>query len=758
MTAPAADAVARFRTSFPLVDAKLHPHSPPPGTVPRDRLVRRLLAADGPAVVSLIAPPGYGKSTLLAQWVARETRPVAWLTLDALDNDPAILLAYLGATFDLVQPVGQGALAGLGGSRERLLATAVPRLLSELHDWPAPGVLVLDDAHRLTERAALDIVTAILDHLPAGFRVAISGRQQPDLPLARLRANRSLLELGPDGLAFDDEETMALAGGIGQALAPGQARTLASRTEGWAAGIYLALLARDRGTADIDSVSGGHRYIAAYLDAEVGSTLSEDDIRFLTRTSVLETVTAPIAEALTGMPRAAVRLASLARTNLLVQEVSRNEGTYRYHNLLRDYLRAELARREPDAAPDLHARASAWFASQGSLVLAVEHALAGGDRDAAVRLATAAAVPTFYEGRATTVERWLEAFETGALEAYPPLAVISGWIHVLIGRGDEADRMADVAEGSDFDGAPADLSASYTSQRAMLRAVMCRTGPQDALANATVAAVAEPPSSRWRTNALWLEASAHWLLDDGVDVEALLADAVAVERPGPAAGSCAYAKLAALRLRAGDWDEAARFARLARELLLRIHHDGFIAGIMVHAVSARVAIHRGDLAGAREDLVKAQLVRPLATHAAPWFSVDALLELARAYLAISDVGGAQLALREAEAIVRRRPGRGRLTSEVVAMRERLAGAATVLAGSSTLTAAELRVLPLLPTYLSFQEIGDRLTISRNTVKTHAVSIYGKLWASSRGEAVERAVQLGLLEPYPGLAADPTRRP
>jgi len=138
--------------------------------------------------------------------------------------------------------------------------------------------------------------------------------------------------------------------------------------------------------------------------------------------------------------------------------------------------------------------------------------------------------------------------------------------------------------------------------------------------------------------------------------------------------------------------------------------------------------------------------------------VDALLELARAYLAISDVGGAQLALREAEAIVRRRPGLGRLTSEVVAMRERLAGAATVLAGSSTLTAAELRVLPLLPTYLSFQEIGDRLTISRNTVKTHAVSIYGKLWASSRGEAVERAVQLGLLEPYPGLAADPTRRP
>ncbi len=159
---------------------------------------------------------------------------------------------------------------------------------------------------------------------------------------------------------------------------------------------------------------------------------------------------------------------------------------------------------------------------------------------------------------------------------------------------------------------------------------------------------------------------------------------------------------------------------------------------------------RGDVDGARRDLVRAQRVRPLASHATPWLSVGGLLELARAYLAVSDAAGAQVAVREAEQIIRRRPSLGILVVELCDLRQRIAGVATTMLGSSTLTTAELRVLPYLPTYLSFGEIADRLGISRNTVKTHAMSIYGKLWVSSRGEAVERAVELGLLEPYPML--------
>ncbi len=179
-----------------------------------------------------------------------------------------------------------------------------------------------------------------------------------------------------------------------------------------------------------------------------------------------------------------------------------------------------------------------------------------------------------------------------------------------------------------------------------------------------------------------------------------------------------------------------------------------VPALLVHAVGSRVAIHHGDPEGAREDLVRAQLIRPLTSHAAPWFAVDALLEVARAYLALADPAGAQASLRQAERIVSRRPALGVLIPELLALRRRLADAVATLGGSSTLTTAELRVLPFLPTYLSFQEIADRLVVSRNTVKTHVMSIYGKLQASSRGEAVERAVELGLLEPFPGL--EPSR--
>jgi len=167
-----------------------------------------------------------------------------------------------------------------------------------------------------------------------------------------------------------------------------------------------------------------------------------------------------------------------------------------------------------------------------------------------------------------------------------------------------------------------------------------------------------------------------------------------------------------------------------------------------------VLAHLGDLGRARKELASAQLVRPLASYALPCFSVDALLELARAYLAVSDPAGAQVVVREAEQIVHRRPALGTLTNELLEIRRRLADASITLAGSSSLTAAELRLLPLLPTYLSFQEIADRLGVSRNTVKTHAMSVYGKLQASSRGEAVERAVDLGLLEPFPALGLAP----
>lgn len=747
------DGPKRFVPAFPLVESKLHPPAIRPGTIPRDRVMAMITADPGPAIVSLVAPPGYGKTVVLAEWAARERPRVAWLTLDDHDNDPVVFLSYLAAAIDRVKPIDGSIRSAIAAPGQRVLATAVPRLAFELHRWDRPGLLILDDMDRVVDRTCLDALTELLNHLPPRVRVAMASRMSPDLSFGRLRAQRDLLEIGRDELALDERETEALTTAAGHRLTRAAIRTLTERTEGWPAGVYLATLARDRvdtGGRSIGDVSGSDRYLAEYIGSELGLDGGGDDMTFLTRTAILETVEPGAADAIVGLTGAAERLRSLARTNLLIQEIGTSEASYRYHRLLRDFLRAELDRREPNAAQALHRRAASWYAAAGRVGPAIEHATAGGDVDTAARLVTAAALPTFYGGHGATLDRWLRGFDETVFLRHPPLTVIAGWVHLLNGRAEAADRMADIADRSTFSGTPWDGSASFESSRAMLRAVMARHGPEDVLANATIAVSQERPESPWRANALWLLGGAHLLSGDVDAADVVFAEAIGASPSSGSTVMVALAKRAGIAMARGDWRAAEGFARQSRETLAKAHFDEIAAALVVYAVGARVAIHRGDVIGAHAELTRAQLVRPMASYGLPWFSVDALLELGRAYLALSDPAGARSVVREAEEIARRRPGLGTLDADLAALRRQLTEAATELAGSSTLTSAELRLLPILPTYLSFQEIADRLFISRNTVKTQALSIYGKLHASSRGEAVERAIELGLLEPYPGL--------
>jgi LuxR family transcriptional regulator, maltose regulon positive regulatory protein len=737
----------------PLIEGKLRAPAPRAGDVPRERLLRRLAAAPAAPVVAVVAPPGFGKTTLLTQWAAQDPQAVAWLAIDDLDNDPTVLVTYLGAVVDRIRPVDRSFWSALAAPPERILATAVPRLAAELYRLERPALLILDDVDRLVDRTSLDALTALVDHLPPGVRIALAGRSEPPLPLARIRSQGRLLELGTEQLALDEEEAGALAAACGWHIGADEIRHLVVRTEGWAAGIYLAAHARAAGTGTesvAEPISGRERHIAAYLRSELGATLAHDDLALLTRTAVLERVDPSTAEAVSGIGGAAERLAAIAERHGLVRDLGGDGPVYRYHHLLREFLLAELDRREPGSAPALHLRAAASYAAAGAVETAVEQAIASGDADAAARYVAGAGLGTFYGGHPATLERWLARFDDDVLARHPALVMLAGWVHLVRGRPYDAERMADLAERVTFDGPPGDGTASVASGRAMLRAVMGRGGPRDVLANASFAVAEERPGSPWRANALWLLGAAHRLLGDLVAAEDAFTDAISA---GAGAGTTTMVALAArcrLAIDRRDWDAAERDSREALATLDRVDFHEIVADLPVHAVAARVAIHHGDRRRARDELVRAQLVRPLASHAAPWFSVDALLQVARAYLALADPAGAQSALREAEQIARRRPALGVLVAELLDLRRRLAESAWAMAGSSTLTPAELRLLPLLPTYLSFQEIADRLAVSRNTVKTQAMSIYGKLEASSRGEAVERAVELGLLEPYPGL--------
>jgi LuxR family maltose regulon positive regulatory protein len=718
-----------------------------------------LAAEPAPPITMVIAPPGYGKTVLLADWAADRQPDVAWLTLDEFDNEPSVFLTYLAAAIDRVEPIDPSIGGALTAQGTRVLAAAVPRLASELHRWRRPGVLVLDDLHRLEDRRCLDALAALLEHLPPGVRVVMASRRPPDLPVGRLRANRALLEIGKDDLAFDAPEAEALVAATGLRVSREQARGLSERTEGWAAAIYLAALAHKRDATHpvgAGAVSGRDGYVAEYLRSELGPLRDARDVGALTRTSILDALEPGLAEAVSAVPDATDRLRQLARANLLIGELPGDPPSLRYHHLLRDFLEADLERREPGIRPELHRRASVWYLDAGRPELAVEHAIASGDMDAAAILVERGTLQTYMLGHGDRLIRWFRAFDDEAFTRRPTLAVGAAIVFALSGRPAEADRMADIVERSAFDGEPANGMASFESARSMLRAIMVRRGAADSLQHAAAAVAAEQAGRPWRTLALEALAQAHVMMGDAAAADTALAGAVDA---APADGTYAFFALAlraSVAMGRGDWERAAEYARESHRRIERVQLGAAASTALVHAVAARVAIHHGDLAHGREELVHAQLVRPLASYALPMTAAVALLEVARAYLAIADPAGAGSAVAEAERILRRRPDLGVLAQHLAELRERVHGASETLPLPSTLTPAELRVLPMLSTHLTFEEIADRLHVSKHTIKAQVVSIYRKLDVSSRSEAVERAIEIGLLEPFAGLRL--ARRP
>ena len=757
--------IARYERleELPIVEARIRPVAPPPAAIERPRITTRLSEGTLQPVTTLVAPAGYGKTTVLGQWAAGNDRPVAWLTIDPIDNNPSVFVAYLAAALAHVGPIDHVLTDGPVIADDRVLSFGVPRLLADVHGWNRATVLVVDDAHHLTDPTSLDVLSAILYHLPPGFQVVLAGRALPALPVARLRAEGRLLEIGVRELALDRHEAGALMVAAGADMGEEDVDALLERTEGWAAGMYLATLAhsrRDSTEAWVQSVSGADLAIADYLRSELAHRLTDEDMEVVTRCAVLDDLTPGAVAAVGGRADGWPRIEALAAANLFIHTVGRDGQTYRYHKLLRDFLLTELGRRDPDGPARGHRAAFEWYRSANSVDLAVAHALAAGDRDAAAALVSSAAITASQSGDVAVVERWLTSFTIDDFQALPHLTLVAIWAHMLSGEGDEALRLWGISERASTDGLDEAEAALFESRRHVIRALFATEGARQMLADARSAAEHEPATSRWHPDAVFLEGFAQLLLGELDEAETLLG---ASTREGVARDSPNVAPLAVnamIRLRRGDWLQGVALTREAASRMRLFRCEHVVLALPVYALEARIAARDGDVQRAREALVQAQLVRPLASRAFPAYAVAGLLELARAYLALSDPGGAQIVLREAEQLVRWTPSLGLLTDDLIQIRGYLSGAATALVGSSALTTAELRILPFLPTYLSFPEIADRLNISRNTVKTHAMSIYGKLWASSRGEAVERAVELGLLEPYPGLslvAAPPPAR-
>jgi LuxR family maltose regulon positive regulatory protein len=477
--------------------------------------------------------------------------------------------------------------------------------------------------------------------------------------------------------------------------------------------------------------------------------LPAGQVSFLTRTAVLDRMCGPLCDAVLDTTGSAKVLESLAGSNLLLVPLDRRREWYRYHHLFRDMLLAELKRQEPELIPVLRRRAAGWCLANGLPEAALEYSMAAGDVDAAAGLAEKLAVPAHRQGRVTTIQRWFGWLEDrGGIEGHPMAAVLAALLSALTGRAAEAERWADAVDRWQYGDTARPDDPSTEAWAAMVRALLCRHGAERMRADADEAVRRFATESFVIPTHKLVQGIARVLSGDLDGGDASLDDAASIAeqvgaREDLVAALCERAQVAITR---GEWDRAEALSGQARTALRRARREESWATPLVCAVQARAALHRADLPAVRQHLVTAQRLRPELTYALPHFALQARIELTRVYLALADLAGARTLMREIDDLLRRRPGMGNLASQAEALRAQLStqhGSAGP--GASALTAAELRLLPLLSTHLSLPEIAGELFLSRNTIKSETNSIYRKLGVSSRSQAVSRSRELGLLE-------------
>jgi LuxR family transcriptional regulator, maltose regulon positive regulatory protein len=735
---------------FDLLASKLRRPAGRPGLVRRSSLIERLVREDSRPVVSVFAPAGYGKTTLLSQWAERAGHAFAWVSVDEKDNDPKVLLTYIAEALGAIEPLGDRTFAALADPASSVPGLVVPRLVSAFASMTAPVVLVLDDVHLLHNRECQAALSLLADHVPPGSRLALAGRTQPPLRIPRLRAEGRVTEIGPRDLSLTRAEAALLLTGAEVALRAGEVTELHRRTEGWPVGLYLAALAVREGGSTA-SFGGGDLFVSGYVESEFLAHVSAARRVFLTRTAVLERMSGPLCEAVLGLPGSGAALADLARSNLLLVPLDRQGQWYRYHHLFRDTLLAELERAEPGLMPVIRRRAADWYLRSGLPEDALEYSIAAGDADTVARLAGRLWLPACRQGRVSAVQRWLGWLDDrGSIEGYPMVAVAAACLAVRTGRPAEADRWADVVDRWVHQDTSQPVEPWLAAWAAVLRALLCRRGAgqmradaDEAASKCAVAGIVAPPVIAA------LRGLARLLSGDVDGADAMFADAVSAGQEGAAPDVLAEAlcERSLLAMARGDWDHAESLAGEAATVAHRTRTED----VLVCAVRARVAVHRGDVPAARRHLASAQQLRPALTYIQPHLAVQVRIELARVHLALADLAGARVLLREIYELFERRPGLGSLAGEAEALRARIAQErGSSLPGASALTDAELRLLPLLPTHLSVPELAAELFLSPHTIKSRMKSIYRKLDATTRHQVVTRARELGLLESYERL--------
>ena len=532
-----------------LLATKLYLPGLQPGFVSRPRLLGMLDEALGRGLVLVCAPAGFGKTILLVDWIRRGGRPVAWLSLDAGDSDPARFWRHVVAALDRARPgIAERVGPLLGPPAPASFEGLVTALINELADRPAEDelLLVLDDYHLIDAQQVHEPLVFLLEHLPPGVHLVLASRADPPLPLARLRAG-----------GFTAEEAAALLREtVGDALPAAAVVALAARTEGWAAGLQLAALSL-QGHADptgfVAAFSGSHRYILDYLTDEVLEGQTDQVREFLLETSVLDRLSGGLCDAVTGRTGGQVMLEQVEQANLFLVPLDEVRSWWRYHHLFADLLRTRLKQEQPGRVAALHHNAAAWCEEHGLADEAVRHALAAGDTTWAARLMERQFDETFWPGERATVQRWLAAFPAELADSRPRLCLVRAILALAGGDVESAGPLLDAAESAFMDAADEPFEPSAGKGASLLvnvpaaiplgRASLAQLhGHADGTAAFVSQALAKVGEGEWMldSTARWLLAVAEWLRGRVVEAERAFAASITAWRAAGERYSAAY--------------------------------------------------------------------------------------------------------------------------------------------------------------------------------------------------------------------------
>ena len=746
--------VAGIDQGAPLLRTKLVAPAPP-RLVVRESLIDALSEGLSRPLTLIYGPAGSGKTMLVAQWAAsaRKERPVAWLSLEADDNDPARFWTYIIEALRSVLPgIAEASLGMLHAPGVNLVAEALPPLVNELADVTVQLVLVLDDYHAIEDERIHEGMASLIDHLPATLRIVMTSRVEPQFRVGTLRARGQLSEIDAVQLRFSLLEAESMLNDVhGLGLTANTVKGLHDRTEGWAAGLYLAVLSirgREDASGFVESITGSDRRVVDYLGAEVLGEQPAAELDFLLRTSVLDTFCAPLCDAVTGARHSRAMLDRIERLNYFLIPLDPRHEWYRYHHLFGELLRHELERREPGQAAELHHRAGRWFLSAGMVSEAIGHLTAAGELDAASRLIDNHWLIFTNAGQRETVARWMGQLPRGYVTNDGRLCLAQARTALTAGERDEVLRWVDLATQAPTNN-PGD-DATLAEEVMVVRAAAWQLlGDMREAEQLAWRLAPLDGSSIWHSLAACLLGTSARSLGADDDAKALFDTALKLGSSAPnfIVSMIALGRLALIAADRGDWRECGAKVQAAFDVVETNGLEEYWICSSAHIARGRLFRHDRRPAEAGAELERAvDLARRGAGLVECAYTLTALAELRRE---LGDRRAARQLVLEARELLSRAPDPGTLALRLVEQLERAlrlvvdpSPAGPVV--TDRLTTREQTVLGLLPTGLSAREIADELGISRDTVKTHTRRLYQKLGVSSRRSAVARGRELGLL--------------